>query len=51
MVHAPQGFFPLLNMGEPAVLYCFVFLFFFFAGPGAWSVDTARSGSGGSAAT
>lgn len=39
MVHAPMGFFPVLNYGEPALLYCFVFLFFVFAGPGPWSVD------------
>jgi putative oxidoreductase len=38
-VHVRQGFFPLLNNGEPAVLYCFIFLFLFFAGPGAWSLD------------
>jgi putative oxidoreductase len=39
--HVPQGSLlaPLLNQGEPAVLYCFVFLFFAAAGPGAWSVD------------
>jgi len=43
MAHAPQGFFPLLNQGELAVLYCFVFLYFVFAGPGAWSVDAIRS--------
>ena len=43
MAHAPQGFFPLLNQGELAVLYCFVFLYFVFAGPGAWSVDATRS--------
>ena len=40
--HAPQGFFPILNGGELAVLYCFVFLYFVFAGPGPWSVDGAR---------
>jgi putative oxidoreductase len=42
--HAPQGHFfaPSLNQGEPAVLYCFVFLFFAAAGPGAWSVDATR---------
>ena len=40
--HAPQGFFPLLNGGELAVLYCFVFLFIAAAGGGAWSVDRAR---------
>lgn len=39
MVHAPQGFFPILNGGELAVLYCFVFFFLFFAGPGPWSLD------------
>jgi putative oxidoreductase len=42
--HAPQGqvLSPMLNHGEPAVLYCFVFLFLAAAGPGAWSVDAAR---------
>lgn len=39
MVHAKGGFFPLVNKGELAVLYCFVFLYMVFAGPGAWSVD------------
>ncbi len=39
MVHAPQGFFPLQNKGELAVLYCFVFLYLAAAGGGAWSVD------------
>ena len=34
-------FLPLVNKGELAVLYCFVFLYFVFAGPGAWSVDGA----------
>jgi len=43
MVHAPQGFFPLLNMGEGAILYCFAFLYIAAAGPGPWSVDAARS--------
>jgi putative oxidoreductase len=37
--HAPQGFYPLLNHGELAVLYCWVFFYFVFAGGGAWSVD------------
>ena len=42
--HAPQGtvLVPMLNRGELAVLYCFVFLFFALAGAGAWSVDGAR---------
>ena len=39
LFHAPHGFYPVLNMGEPAVLYCFVFLYLVFAGAGAWSVD------------
>ena len=39
MVHAPQNFFPVLNQGELAVLYCFVFLYFFVAGGGPWSLD------------
>jgi len=42
MAHAPQSFYPLLNQGELAVLYCFVFLYFAVAGGGAWSVDAAR---------
>src|ERR1700730_17376593 len=37
--HAPRGFFPILNQGELAVLYCFVFLFFAIAGGGSWSLD------------
>lgn len=41
LVHAPQNFFPIVNGGELAALYCFVFLFLFFAGPGPWSVDAA----------
>ncbi len=39
MSHAPRGFFPILNGGELAVLYCFVFLFFAIAGGGSWSVN------------
>jgi putative oxidoreductase len=37
--HAPNGLWPTLNGGELAVLYCFVFLYFAFAGPGPWSID------------
>jgi len=37
--HAPNGFWPTLNGGELAVLYCFVFLYLAFAGPGPWSID------------
>jgi putative oxidoreductase len=42
MAHAPKGFWPIVNMGEPAILYCFVFLFLAAAGAGAWSIDGAR---------
>lgn len=41
--HAPRGFYPLINGGELAVLYCFVFLYLAAAGGGPWSVDAARS--------
>ena len=41
--HAPRGFFPLLNGGELAALYCFVFLYISAAGGGAWSVDRLRN--------
>jgi putative oxidoreductase len=46
--HAPQGHFlaPSLNQGEPAVLYCFVFLFFAAAGSGAWGLDALRQKRG-----
>jgi putative oxidoreductase len=37
--HAPRGFFPILNGGELAILYCFVFLYLAAAGGGAWSVE------------
>jgi putative oxidoreductase len=39
MAHAPKGFYPALNMGEAAILYCFVFFYLVFAGPGWWSLD------------
>jgi putative oxidoreductase len=37
--HAPNGFWPLLNRGEPAVLFCFIWLYLAAAGPGPWSLD------------
>jgi putative oxidoreductase len=46
MAHAPQNFFPVISQGDSAILYCFIFLYFFFAGGGAWSVDAARRGTG-----
>ena len=39
MVHAKQNFFPLLNMGEGVILFCFIFLYIAAAGPGPWSLD------------
>jgi len=39
MAHAPKNFFPVNNGGDAAILYCFVFLYFVFAGPGAFSLD------------
>ena len=42
MAHAPRGFFPLLNGGEAAIFYCFVFLYLSVAGGGPWSLDSAR---------
>ncbi|WP_223293792.1 DoxX family protein [Sideroxydans lithotrophicus] len=39
MAHAPQGFLPILNQGELAVLYCFLFLYLSVSGAGAYSVD------------
>jgi uncharacterized membrane protein YphA (DoxX/SURF4 family) len=41
--HAPRGFLPLVNAGELAALYCFVFLYLAAAGPGPWSVDRLLS--------
>ena len=42
MVHGAKGPYPALNGGEPALLFCFIFLFLACAGPGAWSVDGMR---------
>ena len=42
MSHFPRNFFPLLNGGDAAVLYCFVFLYLAFAGGGEWSLDRLR---------
>jgi putative oxidoreductase len=40
--HFPKGFWPLVNGGEGAILFCFIFLYLAAAGPGAWSIDGAR---------
>jgi putative oxidoreductase len=39
MAHFPRSFFPAINMGEAAVLYCFIFLYIAAAGPGPWAID------------
>ena len=43
VAHAPRGFFPLLNGGELAIVYCFIFLYFWIAGGGEWSLDRLRA--------
>jgi putative oxidoreductase len=40
--HAPSGFWPVLNQGDPAALYCFLFLYLSAAGSGPWSLDALR---------
>lgn len=42
MAHAPRNFFPMLNGGDAAILYCFVFLYLAVAGPGPYSMDASR---------
>ena len=42
--HAPQGAFPVNNGGDAAILFCFVFLYLVFAGPGAISIDRRTAG-------
>ena len=43
--HASQGFWPALNGGDAAILFCFAFLYISAAGGGAWSVDAIRAGT------
>jgi putative oxidoreductase len=45
MAHYPRSFWPVLNDGEPAVLFCFIFLFIASRGAGVWSIDRTRGGS------
>ena len=49
MAHAPRNFYPVLNGGENAVLFCFVFLYLFATGAGPYSVDAALRGRRGGA--
>src|ERR1700676_1139281 len=51
MIHAKMGFFPIINQGERAVFYCWVFLFIFFYGPGRWSIDALLFRKSASAAS
>lgn len=46
MFHAPQSPYPMINMGDAAILYCFVFLYLVFAGPGPLSLDAMLAGRG-----
>ncbi len=48
IAHAPRGFWPVLNQGHPAVLFCFVFLYLSAAGAGPISLDALRRGGGAS---
>jgi putative oxidoreductase len=43
MGHAPQGFWPVLNQGSPAILFCFIWLYISSAGSGPWSLDALRA--------
>jgi putative oxidoreductase len=43
MAHFPKSFFPIVNGGDAAVLYCFIFLFIALEGAGPWSIDALRS--------
>jgi putative oxidoreductase len=47
MAHAPQSFYPVLNQGDAAILFCFVFFYLVFAGAGAFSLDALRQGRAG----
>ena len=45
IAHAPRSFFPILNGGDAAILYCFIFLYLVFAGGGSWSLDALSTKS------
>lgn len=43
--HAPMGFWPMMNQGQPAILFCFIYLYLSAAGAGPWSIDALRGKS------
>ncbi|MCA0035289.1 DoxX family protein [Mesorhizobium sp. B263B2A] len=43
MAHMPRDFFPVNNGGDAAISFCFIFLYLFFAGPGAFALDNRRN--------
>jgi putative oxidoreductase len=43
MAHGPRSFFPVLNGGDAAILFCFIFLYIAIVGAGAWALDNKRS--------
>ena len=43
MAHAPNSFFPAVNQGDAAILFCFVFFYLFFSGPGALAIDNRKA--------
>ncbi len=45
MGHAPSSFFPQVNRGEGAIMFCFIFLYVAIAGGGPWGIDGARGGA------
>ncbi len=49
MAHLPRGFLPLVNQGEAAILYCFVYLYLAAAGGGPWGLDAWRAARRGNA--
>jgi putative oxidoreductase len=51
MVHQPMGALPIQNNGEPAVLFCFIFLYIAARGSGIWSVDSLMAGRGSTVRT
>ncbi|MEH7912080.1 DoxX family membrane protein [Rhizobium laguerreae] len=51
IAHGSDGFFPVLNHGEAAMLFCFLFLYISAAGPGVWSLDALQERRAGAASS